>query len=195
MLNRKISVLVFVLSIVLSVIGMTGLSLAAKPTTAAPCKQCHQPADNVIRGTLVSVSEKFRTVNVAVGSLVWVVKFGDDLKLSGAEKLSAIPKEKEIGVTFTGNEKTPYAVSLSVKPPAKVAPEKLVSVEEMVKLTARGPVDGNYVLIDSRPAPRYLEGHIPHAVSLPLDKFDALKDKVLPKEKDKLIIFYCGGVT
>jgi hypothetical protein len=30
---------------------------------------------------------------------------------------------------------------------------------------------------------------------MPLDKFDALKDKILPKEKDKLVLFYCGGVT
>lgn len=172
-----------------------GLSHAAKPTTAAQCKQCHQPAEDVVRGTMVSVSEKFRTINVAVGSLVWVIKYGDDLKLTGAEKLVGVPKEKEVGVRFTGGEKTPYAVSLSVKPPAKIAPEKLLSSDEISKLVAIGPEKGGFLLVDSRPAPRYNEGHLPHAVSMPNDKFDNLKDKVLPAEKDKLVIFYCAGPT
>jgi len=176
--------------------GTTGSALAAKPTVLAPCNQCHQPEPDLVRGTLVSVSEKFKSISVQVGQkLVWVMNYGDDLKLTGAEKLSAIPKEKEIGIKFSGDEKRPYAVSLTVKPPAKVAPEKLVTIEEMVKLVAAGPEKGGYLLIDSRPKPRFNEAHIPHAVSLDNTKFDSLKEQVLPKEKDKLMIFYCGGVT
>ena len=34
--------------------------------------------------------------------LVWIITYGDDLKITGADKLSAIPKDKEIGVRFTG---------------------------------------------------------------------------------------------
>jgi len=170
-------------------------SFAAKPTTAAACKQCHQPADNIVRGTLFGISENFKTIQVTVGSLIWVIKYGDDLKIEGADKLSAIPKEKEISVTFTGPEKTPYAVSLAVKQPAKLPADKLISAGELSKLIAPGPDKGRFVLIDSRPAARYNEGHLPSAVNLPLDKFDTMKDKVLPKEKDTLLIFYCGGVT
>ncbi|MBI5639203.1 MAG: hypothetical protein HZA17_02140 [Nitrospirae bacterium] len=180
----------------LSLLGTAGSSFAERPTVLAPCKQCHQPEKDLVRGTLVSVSERFKTINVQVGNkLVWVINYGDDLKLTGVDKVSSIPKEKEIGIRFTGDEKKPYAVSLTVKPPAKVAPEKLVTLDEMAKLVAMGTDKGNYLLFDSRPKPRFLEGHIPHAVSLPNDKFDELKDKVLPKEKDKLVIFYCGGVT
>jgi rhodanese-related sulfurtransferase len=144
---------------------------------------------------MVSVSENFKTINVAVGSLVWVIKYGDDLKLAGAEKLAAIPKEKEVGIKFRGDEKTPYAVSLSVKQPARIAPEKLVSVDEMSRHVDKGPAKGGFTLVDSRPAPRYNEGHLPYAVSMPNDKFDTLKDKILPKEKDSLVIFYCAGPT
>jgi len=175
--------------------GTTLPSYAGKPTIAAPCKQCHQPAPDMVRGTMVGVSEKFKTLQVAAGSVVWVMKYTDDIKLSGAAKITDIPKEKEVGVSFTGDEKTPMAVSISVKPAARVAPDKLVSLEEMSRLVASGPEKGNFVLFDSRPAPKCIEGQIPYAVSLPYDKFDALKDKLLPKEKDKLIIFYCGGVT
>ncbi len=189
--------LFFVASVVAMVLLATaGLSFAEKPTVLAPCKQCHQPEKDLVRGTLVSVSEKFKTINVQVGQkLVWIINYGEDLKLSGADKLISIAKDKEIGIRFSGDEKKPYAVSLAVKPPAKVAPEKLVSVDELVKLTALAPEKGGYLLVDSRPKPRFNESHIPYAVSLDNTKFDELKDKILPKEKDKLIIFYCGGVT
>lgn len=177
-------------------LGTTGLSFAEKPTVLAPCKQCHQPEKDVVRGTLVSVSEKFKTINVQVGQkLVWIINYDEDLKITGADKLLSISRDKEIGIKFTGDEKKPYAVSLAVKPPAKVAPEKLVSVEELVKLVAMGAEKGGYVLVDSRPKPRFNEGHIPHAVSLDNAKFDDQKEKVLPKDKDILLIFYCGGVT
>jgi len=190
----KLFIMPAVLAVVL--LGTTGLSSAEKPTVLAPCKQCHQPENDVVRGTLVSVSEKFKTINVQVGQkLVWIINYGDDLKITGADKLLSIAKDKEIGIKFTGDEKKPYAVSLTVKPPAKVAPEKLVSVDEMVKLIAAGPEKGGYLLFDSRPKPRFNEGHIPHAVSLDNAKFDELREKALPKDKDVLLIFYCGGVT
>jgi hypothetical protein len=194
MVYRKIFFFLL-LAITVVVMGAYEPSYAGKPTVAGPCKQCHQPADDIVRGTLVSVSDKFKSIQVAVGSVVWVIKYDDALKLQGVAKLADIPKEKEIGVLFTGNDKDPHALSLSVKPAAKVSPEKLVSLEEMSSLAALGPEKGDFLLFDSRPAPKCIEGQIPHAVSLPFDKFDALKDKLLPKEKDKLIIFYCGGVT
>jgi hypothetical protein len=194
-MSRRFSILIAVLAIVATVLGTAGLSYAEKPTVAPSCKQCHPAEDKVIRGNLVSVTENFKSVQVAVGSLVWVVKYGDDLKLKGADKLAAIPKDKEIAITYTGEEKTPYAVGLSVKPPAQIPEEKQVKIEQMQKLVEMGPGKGNYLLFDSRPAAGYNGGHIPHAISFPQPAFDKVKDKLLPKEKDKLLIFYCGGVT
>ncbi|MDA8078324.1 MAG: rhodanese-like domain-containing protein [Nitrospiraceae bacterium] len=195
MRQQKITSLSAFLLAAVMLIASAGQAVAAKPTVGGTCKQCHQPQANVVRGTLVGISNQFKTIQVAVGSLVWVVKFGDDLAVTGAERLEAIPKDKEIGVSFKGDEKNPYAVSVSVKPPAKIPPEKLARVEDVRKLVAMGPEKGNFVLVDSRPRPRYLEGHIPFAVSLPNDKFDRMKDAVLPKDKGKPVIFYCAGVT
>ena len=195
MRQQKITSLSAFLLAAVMLIASAGQAVAAKPTVGGTCKQCHQPQANVVRGTLVGISNQFKTIQVAVGSLVWVVKFGDDLVVTGAERLEAIPKDKEIGVSFKGDEKNPYAVSVSVKPPAKIPPEKLARVEDVRKLVAMGPEKGNFVLVDSRPRPRYLEGHIPFAVSLPNDKFDRMKDAVLPKDEGKPVIFYCAGVT
>ncbi|MDJ0668511.1 MAG: rhodanese-like domain-containing protein [Desulfobacterales bacterium] len=50
------------------------------------------------------------------------------------------------------------------------------------------------VVIDSRPKrKKYDKGHIPGAVSLPTTKFDSMTDQ-LPQDKDKLLVFYCGGL-
>lgn len=164
MVSRKIHLLFVSTVMGLILLGNAGMSFAEKPTVLAPCKQCHQPEKDLVMGTLVSVSEKFKTINVQVGQkLVWIISYGEDLKITGADKLLSIAKDKEIGIRFTGDEKKPYAVSLTVKPPAKVATEKLVSPEEMKKLVDMGPEKGGYLLVDSRPKPRFNEGHILHA--------------------------------
>jgi rhodanese-related sulfurtransferase len=50
------------------------------------------------------------------------------------------------------------------------------------------------VVIDSRPKrKKYDKGHLPGAISIPATKFDAMTDQ-LPQEKDKLLVFYCGGL-
>ena len=65
-----------------------------------------------------------------------------------------------------------------------------VSVEWVKK-----QIDNNadMVLIDSRPKrKKFDKGHIPTAVSIPDSQFDKLKDQ-LPKDKNKPLVFYCGG--
>jgi rhodanese-related sulfurtransferase len=41
---------------------------------------------------------------------------------------------------------------------------------------------------------KYDQGHIPMAVSIPDSKFDKMTAQ-LPKDKNALLIFYCGGPT
>lgn len=172
----------------------TIMAQTEKPTITPICKQCHQPEKNVLRGTLGNVSMKAETIQVQVGPAVWLVKFDDETKVVGADAINKIKKDHEISVTYVEKDGRLYAVKVGVKPPAKLPEEKKIKIEELSKLVAIGPEKGNFVLIDSRPAPRYHEGHIPGAISIYDAEFDKNIDK-LPKEKDKLIIFYCGGVT
>ncbi|MBZ0154799.1 MAG: rhodanese-like domain-containing protein [Alphaproteobacteria bacterium] len=165
-----------------------------KPKIAPPCKQCHKPDENILRGTFTSVSNKANTIQVQVGPATWLVTYDDDTKLVGADKWSKIPKEKEIGVAITQKEGALYAASVTLKPPAKIPESQLIKVDEVAKLAALEPERGNFVLVDSRPAARYVEGHIPGAINLYDAEFDKLKDR-LPKEKDKLVVFYCAGPT
>ena len=175
-------------------IGSRGTGETQKPRIAQPCKQCHAPDEKVLRGTLGGVSGKAGTIQVQVGGAAWLVRFDDETKLIGAEKFGKIQKEKEIAVTFSERDGNLYALSVSVKPPARLPEEMLIKVDALARLADGGPAKGNYTVIDSRPAPRYHEGHIPGAVNIYDADFDRNVDK-LPKDREALLIFYCGGVT
>ena len=184
------------------VLGLSaGPAEAGKPNIMESCKICHQAADGVVRGKMVSASGEFKSLNVTVGPLVWIVKYGDDLKvkegekISGVDALKTIPRDREIAVTFTGDEKSPMAVQVAVKQPYKVAAEKLIAIEKMQELVAQGPAAGKFTLLDSRPGPMYAEGHIPGAIALPYAAFKEKAAALLPADKGELVIFYCAGET
>jgi rhodanese-related sulfurtransferase len=62
-------------------------------------------------------------------------------------------------------------------------------VMEQIKV----PMPQDVMIIDARPRrAKYDKGHIPMAVSIPDSKFDKMTDQ-LPKDKNALLIFYCGG--
>ncbi len=64
---------------------------------------------------------------------------------------------------------------------------------EFVKQYAKMPKPDGVMIIDSRPyKPKYVKGHIPMSVSIPDSQFDKKTD-LLPKDKESLLIFYCGG--
>ena len=191
MLERTRIILIAVIAGAL-LINSTVMAQTEKPKIAPSCKQCHAPDEKILRGTLGIVFKGFMQVNV--GPAKWVVKLDKDTKLQGAEDFSKIPVEKEIAVSFTQKDGELVALGVSVKQPAMVPEEKLVKVDEMARLVALGPEKGNFVLADSRPTSRYLEGHIPGAISIPDPEFEKHVDK-LPKDMNKLLIFYCAGVT
>ncbi|EGB15803.1 Rhodanese domain protein [Pseudodesulfovibrio mercurii] len=59
---------------------------------------------------------------------------------------------------------------------------------------AKMPQPKGVMIIDSRPyKPKYVDGYIPTAVSIPASQFDKMTDK-LPKDKGELLVFYCGGL-
>ncbi|MCX5716777.1 MAG: rhodanese-like domain-containing protein, partial [Nitrospirae bacterium] len=165
-----------------------------KPKIAASCKQCHTPDEKMLWGTFAGIAGVAKTIQITVGPATWIVKYDSNTKLVGEEKWSKIPKEKEIAVAIIEKGGVLYAASVTVKPPSKIAPEKLIKVEDMAKLVSLGSEKGKFTLVDSRPAPKYNEGHIPGAISI-YDAEFAMNIEKLPKDKDKLLIFYCAGST
>ena len=66
---------------------------------------------------------------------------------------------------------------------------------EFVMEQVKVPMPEDVMIIDARPKrAKYDKGHIPGAVSIPDSKFDKMTAQ-LPKDKNALLIFYCGGAT
>lgn len=65
----------------------------------------------------------------------------------------------------------------------------------LVQENAVVPQPEGVMIVDSRPyKPKYMNGHIPTAISMPFSQFDEMVAK-LPEDKNALLIFYCGGPT
>jgi len=178
-----------------------GVSEAGKPSVGGPCQKCHTAQPDAVRGNLGKVSPDFSTLQVSVGNLVWIVKYDaktsvvDGDKTSGADAIKDLPKGKEILVSYSGGEAKPLATEIAVKQPYKVPEEQKITNADVVKLVAMGPEKGAYTLIDARPTGAFLSGHIPTAISLPFDSFEENCSTILPQDKDRLLVFYCGGPT
>ena len=66
---------------------------------------------------------------------------------------------------------------------------------ELIQENAVMPKPEGVLIVDSRPyKPKFVNGHIPTAISMPFSKFDEMTDK-LPEDKNALLIFYCEGPT
>lgn len=161
-----------------------------KPTITRTCAQCHKAEKDVLRGTVGVISAKAETIQMTAGA-VWVVKFDDNTKIVGwGQPINKLTRDKEIAVKVVKKDADLYATEISVKQPAKLPAEKIASTEFVVEQVEKGDV----LIVDSRPAPRFYEGAIPGAINIYDAEFDKHIDK-LPKDKNKLIIFYCMGPT
>lgn len=64
-----------------------------------------------------------------------------------------------------------------------------IGVEVLKEMISKGE---NFLLVDSRPLVKFLEGSIPSAVSIP-DTTMEKKLGLLPADKSALLVFFCGG--
>jgi len=163
----------------------------------ASCLKCHEydKQDNILAGKLKSVSKKVKTIGLQVGKDLEMVRYDEATKLENAPAFPKIPIDESVRIVYYTKDGKKFAKAVVVKKGIEVPKDKLISAEEVAKLVAQGPEKGKYVLLDSRPGTNYDEGYIPTAETMPFFMFDKLKDKLLPKDKSVLQIYYCGGFT
>lgn len=162
------------------------------------CLKCHadfEKTPNILAGRIVDVAGKSKSLQLQIGKDMEVIYFDDDTVLKNAPTFKEIPKQEAAKVTYYKKNGKNVAKEVEIKKGLDVPPEELASVEEVGALVAKGPEKGKYVLIDSRPGNLYDEGHIPTAVSMPFFAFDKMQEKVLPKDKETLQIYYCAGLS
>jgi hypothetical protein len=201
-------------SIALGLIIMSGQAVAqekaaapaapqAKPTIAKICVNCHQAEPGNLRGNFDGVAYQNESIQIKIDDATEILRFDPKtLQVKNvqpdpnnpSEPLRAIKRGKEVRVEYTEKDGKKFATLVSAKVPIKVKPEMLMSTADVEKLVAQGPEKGKYLLVDARPAPRFMEGAIPSAINIPFVAFDKMVDK-LPKDKNALIIYYCAGFT
>lgn len=176
---------------------------AAMPTIAKPCMVCHKAEAGALRGYYDGAAFKSKTIQMKIDESVELVKFDEDEikvvsgegKTGDGELLRKIKKGHEIKIEFVELNGVKNAVKVFEKPPVKISDDMLSTTADVEKLVALGPEKGKYFLFDSRPVPRFQQGYIPTAVSFPFSAFDKMAEKLMPKDKNALVVFYCQGVT
>lgn len=145
----------------------------------------------VYEGEITGLSERAKTISLTVGkgdeAKVMLIKFDDQTK-----GINSAAKGRAAKVIYTKRDKDAYATEIQLKL-AKI-PEGVTEIktEELHRLiSAKTPL----FLVDSRPSARYDQAHLPGAHSIPLPVLEKKQAELLPKDKDNLLIFYCGGIT
>ena len=149
-----------------------------------------------IKGKVKAVSNKAKTLSVTVkGKGVVMLKFNDGTEFVNFKKTKEIKPPTAVVVkykTIGPDNVATYVKKALVKLPAGVTE---IKTAELAALVEKGPVAGNYCLIDARPAKIAAAAHIPTAMSIPVNVLKEKGKKLLPCDKDKTVIFYCGGPT
>lgn len=172
----------------------------SKPLIPQVCTTCHKLEPGELRGIFENVAFKTKSLQVKIDNITEIVRFDDSLKVIDVERtgkadlLSSVAKNREILVTFAERDGVKVATQVAFKGPIKIDAAKLVDYDTVHQLVSGALPDVRYTLIDSRPLPRFQEGTIPTAISLPYPAFDKFIGR-LPQDKRALVIFFCQGET
>jgi hypothetical protein len=163
----------------------------------ASCLKCHKydQESNLLAGKLVDVAAKAKAIQLQIDKDMEVILYDDATVLKNATSFKAIPKQESVRIVYFKKDGKNVAKLVEVKKGIEVPKEQLATVEEVAALVTQGPEKGKYVLLDSRPADMFNQGHIPTAMAMPFFAFDTLAEKILPPDKEILQIYYCAGFS
>lgn len=151
---------------------------------------------DTVKGRIKYISNKASTIQVDIkGKPAAVVRFDKNTQFENTESIKTLSPPDLIKVDFEPG-----------KPASKISkivfglpPGVEIDIRELLEIL-QGK-QGPYLLGDARPKKKYLPGHVPSSVSTPVSAPPKQKFKKedflakLPKDKNQLVIFYCGGPT
>lgn len=146
---------------------------------------------HTVDGTIKGISNLAKSISLEVGrgetAQAMLIRF-DDKTLGMQDAVKGEPSS----ITYVLRDAIPYATE--VKRKTATIPE---GVEEIgtAALVALLKQDPKVFLVDSRPLPRYKQGHLPQAHSIPQADLEREGAKLLPADTGTALVFYCGGVT
>ena len=181
--------LVLMLALIMS--GCAQQTATTSTTQEAEMEVVEKQDPFLYKGPVEGRSNKAKTISITVGqgdaAKTMMVRFDDQ-----TEGLEYAKKGEAAIIRWEQRGEDKYATV--IKPKLAKLPEGIseIQTEELYKMVQDHVT---MVLADSRPAMRYNQGHLPGAVSIPVPLLKEQKEAVLPKDKNALIVFYCGGYT
>ena len=161
---------------------------AAKPAASTQAQKAEGP---VYKGKVVGKSNKAKSISIVVGkgkdAKTVMVKFDD--KTKGVEHAS---KGHASIIFYEMRDGQPWATV--VKPKLAKLPKGVTEIKTD-ELKSMIDAKADFVLIDARPGKRYAAGHMPGSINIGTKAYKEKAATVLPKDKNMLLITYCGGPT
>ena len=148
-----------------------------------------QAIADTVKGRIKYVSHKANTIQIDVKNKEpVVVRFDANTQYKNTPGIKDLNPPDLIKVEYTpGSAATLISkVIFGLPPGVEIDRKELL----MILQGKRGP----YTLGDSRPPKKVMKGHIPSARPLFPENKEAFL-KALPADKNKLLVFYCGGPT
>lgn len=147
-----------------------------------------------LTGSVKSVTHTARSIAVEVaGKGVVVFKFDGATQFKNATSANDIIADEVVTIDFArvGVESLAKTVTKLIAPPPPGVTR--IAAADLQQLLKTG--GDSLVLIDSRPAGRYAQGHLPGALSIPLNELEKEGERLLPTDRSKTLVFYCGGLS
>ena len=147
-----------------------------------------------LKGRVKSVSGIAHTIAVEVeNKSVVVVKFDGSTQFKNAASSGDFIPDEVVAVDYSraGTENRAKTISKVIAPP----PAGVTRISAAALRDLGEKAGEKFLLVDSRPAGRYNEGHLPNAVSIPLDALEREGEKLLPTDRETTLVFYCGGLS
>ncbi len=186
---RKLACVLILLSFITA--GCAGQKTSGQASAPAAPQAVTKKVAPAYKGTITGVSEKAETISIQVGPETKA----ETMMLRYDDKTTGIDSAKKgDSVTIAYEMRDQDAFALSVKPNLAKLPEGVTEIKtgELQALVDKG---GNLLVIDARPESRFAQSHLPGAVSISVEKLAKEMGAALPQDKEKMLIFYCGGPT
>lgn len=150
--------------------------------------------EQTLKGQVSNVAKTIQTITVDHAGKKINIKYDKStiFEKIDQEKIREL-QGQEVEVKYVVIDGVNIAKSIKLAIAELPSGVKEISTKELANLILKSP--DKYILIDSRPAPRYHASYIPTAISIPIATMDKEGEKTLPFPKDKILIFYCGGPT
>ncbi len=191
----KKNIIKFIPFFIIAAFLVSGCAQDTKSTATvskpAVSTQTVMPKGPVYTGKIVGKSNKAKSISISVGkgkkAKIVMVKF--DSKTKGVDHAA---KGRASIIFYEMRDGQPWATD--IKPKFAALPEGVTEIKtDELKSLLSAKTD--FILVDARPEKRYAAAHLAGAINISTKEYKKKAATALPKDKNKLIIMYCGGPT